>query len=98
MSTTEALAILRGCELAMDLGHRSVIIESDSKAIISSLSPSLGESFQDCRWSWVPRSANITEDTLALRRSTKMCNITWVCTPPSSLVHVLNKDGLPCPP
>ena len=35
--------------------------------------------------------------TLASRRNSKMCNFTWVDRPPSSLVHVLNRDGLPCP-
>ncbi|KAM1776455.1 hypothetical protein ACFX15_042380 [Malus domestica] len=56
-----------------------------------------GESFQDCRWTWVPRSANQAADLLASRTCTEMCNFCWVNRPPSSLVHVLNKDGLPCP-
>ncbi|KAB2610459.1 hypothetical protein D8674_018491 [Pyrus ussuriensis x Pyrus communis] len=54
-------------------------------------------SFQDCRWSWVPRSANAAAHKLASRRNPEMCGFTWVNHPPSSLVHVLNKDGLPCP-
>ncbi|KAM1294906.1 hypothetical protein ACFX1Q_015702 [Malus domestica] len=58
----------------------------------------IAESFQCCRWSWVKRSANMTAHCLASRRNTEMCGLTWINTPPSSLVHVLNKDGLPCPP
>ncbi|KAM1241975.1 hypothetical protein TB2_047250 [Malus domestica] len=53
--------------------------------------------FHDCRWSWAPRSANMAADRLASRSCVKMCDFTWVDRPPSSLVHVLNKDGLPCP-
>nr|XP_017178544.2 uncharacterized protein LOC108169546 [Malus domestica] len=55
----------------------------------------LGESFQDCRWSWIPRSANIAADSLVSASNLKMCNVIWVDQPPSSLVHVLNNDGNP---
>ncbi|XP_050161122.1 uncharacterized protein LOC126634631 [Malus sylvestris] len=58
----------------------------------------LGDSFQDCRWSWTPRLANMAADSLASRRNKEMCDFTWVDRPPSSLVHVLCNDGLPCPP
>ncbi|RXH86973.1 hypothetical protein DVH24_022246 [Malus domestica] len=58
----------------------------------------LGESFQDCRWSWIPRSANMTADSLASHRCVEMCDVSWVNRPPSSLVFVLHSDGLPCPP
>lgn len=54
-------------------------------------------SFQDCRWSWSPRTANMASHSLVSRDNTEMCNVTWVNRPPSSLVHVLNKDGLPYP-
>ncbi|KAM3002069.1 hypothetical protein FF2_038272 [Malus domestica] len=57
----------------------------------------LGESFNDCRWSWIPRSANMAADLLALRQSREVCDNIWVNRPPSSLVHVLCNDGLPCP-
>ncbi|KAM1035501.1 hypothetical protein ACFX2I_038642 [Malus domestica] len=57
----------------------------------------LGESFNDCRWSWVPRSANMAADLLALRQSREVCDNIWVNRPPSSFVHVLCNDGLPCP-
>ncbi|KAM1383307.1 hypothetical protein PS2_035388 [Malus domestica] len=58
----------------------------------------LGESFQDCRWSWTPRSANTTADSLASNRCVEMCDVSWVNRPPSSLIFVLHCDGLPCPP
>ncbi|CAN6676537.1 unnamed protein product [Malus baccata var. baccata] len=57
----------------------------------------LGGSFQECRWSWVPRSANSAADLLASRRCKEVCDLIWVNRPPSSLVHVLYNDGLPCP-
>ncbi|CAN6559066.1 unnamed protein product [Malus baccata var. baccata] len=55
----------------------------------------LGKTFQNCRWSWVPRSANVAADSLASTNNQEMCDIVWVDRPPSSLVHVLNNDGLP---
>ena len=58
----------------------------------------LKEAFQRCCWSWVPRSANLVADRLVSRFNTEMYGSSWVNQPPSSLVHVLNKDGLPCPP
>ena len=54
----------------------------------------LSGSFQNCRWSWVPRSANGAADALASAGITEMCDIVWVNRPPSSLVHVLCN---PCP-
>ncbi|TQD78026.1 hypothetical protein C1H46_036422 [Malus baccata] len=57
----------------------------------------LGEAFQNCRWSWVPRTANMAADALTSRGCAEMCDVVWVDRPPSSLVFVLNNDGLPCP-
>ncbi|KAM2434270.1 hypothetical protein PS1_024386 [Malus domestica] len=58
----------------------------------------LGDSFQDYRWSWIPRSANLAADLLVSTRFPEMCNVSWVDRPPSSLVNVLNNYGLLCPP
>ncbi|KAM1170259.1 hypothetical protein ACFX1X_021051 [Malus domestica] len=58
----------------------------------------LQDSFQMCRWYWVSRSVNLTANRLASRSNTEMCGYTWINHPPYSLVHILNKDGLPCPP
>ncbi|RXH79831.1 hypothetical protein DVH24_040978 [Malus domestica] len=57
----------------------------------------LGEAFQNCFWSWVPRSANMAADALSSRDCAEMCDVVWVDRPPSSLVFVLNNDVLPCP-
>ncbi|XP_070667358.1 uncharacterized protein [Malus domestica] len=57
----------------------------------------LGEAFQFCRWSWVPRSANGAAHELASVGFTEMSDSVRVERPPSSLVFVLNNDGLPCP-
>ncbi|KAM1074000.1 hypothetical protein ACFXTH_019029 [Malus domestica] len=111
----EAMALLKGCKLAAELGFWWIVAESDSLEVVSSLKGDisngswevfpilentlrLGNSFQGCRWSWVPRLDNQSADRLALRTNLEMCGKTWVRRPPSSLVHILNKDGLPCPP
>ncbi|CAN6717826.1 unnamed protein product [Malus baccata var. baccata] len=57
----------------------------------------MGKAFNDCRWSWVPRSANMASDLLASRQSREVCDNIWVNRPTSSLVHVLCNNGLPCP-
>ncbi|XP_070679335.1 uncharacterized protein [Malus domestica] len=57
----------------------------------------LSESFQNCRWSWVPRSANMAADALVSAGFMEICDVVWVDKPPSSLVYVLCNDGLPCP-
>ncbi|CAN6556372.1 unnamed protein product [Malus baccata var. baccata] len=35
----------------------------------------LGEDFQNCRWSWVPRSANMAADALMSRDSAELCDV-----------------------
>ncbi|XP_068314946.1 uncharacterized protein [Pyrus communis] len=57
----------------------------------------LGRDFIECRWSWVPRLANCVAHELASVDFPEMCDVVWVERPPSSLVFVLNNDGLPCP-
>ena len=104
--------MLHGCKLGAQLDLRQIIFESDAAEVISCLSSSgvdnwevspslerirvLGDSFQSCRWSWVPRSANKAAHSLALHNSSEMSDSIWVDRPPSSLVFVLNNDGLPC--
>ncbi|KAM2045508.1 hypothetical protein ACFX1Q_010495 [Malus domestica] len=58
----------------------------------------MGKTFQSCSWSWVPRSANVAADFVASNFTPEMRDFAWVERPPSSLVRILNKDGLPCPP
>ncbi|CAN6676168.1 unnamed protein product [Malus baccata var. baccata] len=95
----QAFAIWYGCVFAKSMGLHIIIVESDTKENISALAQDLiKDIFQSCCWSWVPRSANLAADRLASRSNTEMCGSTWISRPPSSLVHILNKDGLPCPP
>ncbi|CAL8155709.1 unnamed protein product [Prunus armeniaca] len=53
--------------------------------------------FIDANWPWWPRKGNVVVDHTATLASAGMSPMTWVIRPPSSLVHVLNNDGLPCP-
>lgn len=75
-------------------------ISSGSWEVFSTLTRilRLRDVFQTCRWSWVPRSTNMAANRLASRSNMKICGSSWVNQPPSSLMHVLNKDDLPCPP
>ncbi|RXH89239.1 hypothetical protein DVH24_031596 [Malus domestica] len=89
VAVAKAMAILKG----------NVLTNGSWEAFHALIkSKKLGESFQDCRWSWIPRSANMAANHLASRQCWEMCDYTWVDWPPSSLVHVLNNDRLPCPP
>ncbi|BBH05613.1 Tetratricopeptide repeat-like superfamily protein, partial [Prunus dulcis] len=45
----------------------------------------------------VPRGANRAADAAAQRARRRMCDEVWASSPPSSLVFVLQADGLPCP-
>lgn len=51
--SAEAMAILRGCELAIALGHQWVFVESDSRESISTSSSSLDNG----RWEVFPTLA-----------------------------------------
>ncbi|KAI5339630.1 hypothetical protein L3X38_018902 [Prunus dulcis] len=53
--------------------------------------------FVDTSWAWCPRTANVVAYHTTSLASARMNPVTWVNRPPSSLVHVLNNDGLPCP-
>ncbi|KAL6269322.1 hypothetical protein ACE6H2_026233 [Prunus campanulata] len=54
--------------------------------------------FGSCSWKWIPRKANKAADAAAIEAKRKMCDEVWISRPPSSLVFVLQSDGLPCPP
>ncbi|CAL8137223.1 unnamed protein product [Prunus armeniaca] len=111
----ETLAIMEGCNFAIQQGHTRVVIESDSKEAISCLNRSIPRgrwqlypilrsirnscsTFRDCNWSWVPRTVNLAADHLAKLALSRMSLSIWVNRPPSSLIGILDKDGLPCPP
>ncbi|KAL6284106.1 hypothetical protein ACE6H2_015035 [Prunus campanulata] len=54
--------------------------------------------FTSCIWRWISHRANRAADAVsAIARRTK-CDKVWLDRPPSSLVFVLQSDGLPCPP
>ncbi|KAH0981697.1 hypothetical protein GBA52_008874, partial [Prunus armeniaca] len=46
----------------------------------------------------VPRGANKAADAAASQAKRRMCDEVWEASLPSSLVFVLQADGLPCPP
>ncbi|PRQ37028.1 putative ribonuclease H-like domain-containing protein [Rosa chinensis] len=50
------------------------------------------------RWCWVHREVNQAADCLASLARRRLCAEAWVNRPPSSLVFILSKDGLPCLP
>lgn len=53
--------------------------------------------FISCDWRWISRRANKAADAVvAIARRTKW-DMVWLDRPPSSLVFVLQSDGLPCP-
>ncbi|KAL6204059.1 hypothetical protein ACLB2K_021329 [Fragaria x ananassa] len=49
-------------------------------------------------WFWIPRKANSAADLVASLVVRRKCLEVWIDRPPSSLVHVLSHNGLPCPP
>ncbi|BFG30815.1 hypothetical protein CerSpe_170890 [Prunus speciosa] len=54
--------------------------------------------FTNLNWTWVPREVNRSADAVASLARKGMCLESWLERPPSSLVHILSRDGLPCPP
>ncbi|KAM0997408.1 hypothetical protein ACFX2C_007296 [Malus domestica] len=111
VAIVEAMVMMHGCMLGISSGWNSVILESDSLETISYLKDSSRKGSWEAfhfiarcsnlrrvfRWSWVPRSANLIADHLASRNCKEVCDFVWVVRPPSSLIHVLCNDGLPCP-
>ncbi|OMO57610.1 hypothetical protein COLO4_35238 [Corchorus olitorius] len=79
--TVEALAIKDGCKLAREKGYEKIVMESDFAGVMGDINRKNGRAAD-----WVSKQYNMGIDLM-----------TWVDRPPSSLVHILNKDGLPCP-
>ena len=46
----------------------------------------------------IKRSANAAADWVAIQTKLGMCLFDWIRHHPSSLVEILDKDGLPTPP
>ncbi|RXH71467.1 hypothetical protein DVH24_018822 [Malus domestica] len=103
-----ALAVLECCKFAKNRNCQDIIVESDSQNIIRWLKMEVEDGnweifpimeirnvFQVCHWSWVPRTGNTAAHSFALQFDMGMTNLVWLNRPPSSWVHLLNKDGLP---
>ncbi|CAL2272791.1 unnamed protein product [Prunus armeniaca] len=58
----------------------------------------LKASFSSLRWAWTTRDANHAADWVASQARRGLCAEAWVIRPPTALVYVLSRDGLPCPP
>ncbi|KAI5348546.1 PREDICTED: Reverse mRNAase zinc-binding domain [Prunus dulcis] len=54
--------------------------------------------FSSCNWRWIPRKCNGVADSIAASARRRMSKDVWLHRPPSSLVFVMQADGLPCPP
>ncbi|CAL2264584.1 unnamed protein product [Prunus armeniaca] len=95
----EARAVIEGLSFAADQGYSHIWVESDSKpssiAVWGKLPRGPGNSI--LHWD-IPREANVVADAAAAIAIRGMGTEVWVDRPPSSLVHVLSRDGLPCPP
>ncbi|XP_062005967.1 uncharacterized protein LOC133723160 [Rosa rugosa] len=56
------------------------------------------ESFDDFKWDWIPREANMAAHIAATLANGSVGPLRWANQPPPSLTLVLRNDGLPCPP
>ncbi|RXH80977.1 hypothetical protein DVH24_004891 [Malus domestica] len=76
--------------MAFQQGFSNITVESDSLEVILCLKGKIDNSVLS------PRSANSAADYVASHQGMEMCDV-YVERPPSLLVGILNKDGLPCP-
>lgn len=53
--------------------------------------------YQLCLWPWVSRIADAAAHSFASQFDKGTTNLVWLDRPQSSLVYLLNKNGLPCP-
>ena len=56
------------------------------------------DSFEGFECAWISRKANQAADWVAKQVKKGVCLSNWVGLSPSSLVHILSRDGLPAPP
>ncbi|OMO50989.1 reverse transcriptase [Corchorus capsularis] len=110
----EALAVYEGLKLARNIGAQRLIVETDCQLVyqnaisirdrcweiepISEDIKNLLKDFQQSKMRWISRTANQAADWVACQARKKMCPEGWVDQPPSSLVYILSRDGLPAPP
>ena len=54
--------------------------------------------FEEFECKWIARKANQAANWIAKQVRKRMSYSNWVNLPPSSLVHILSRDGLLAPP
>ncbi|CAN6688918.1 unnamed protein product [Malus baccata var. baccata] len=84
----EAEAALVGLVLANDMGLENIMVESDSKVFVDNVIKKSIRSIE----------ANKAAHEAASHSIDRVCCRRWATQPPPSLVLILSKDGLPCPP
>ncbi|XVF32743.1 hypothetical protein REPUB_Repub17cG0109600 [Reevesia pubescens] len=52
------------------------------------------EKFEEIKFRWIHKTANKVANWIAKQSQKRMCITNWVLLPPSSLVFILDKDGL----
>ena len=104
----ELLACRRGVILAQEAGVRKLVLETDCMGVVSKLKngeldrsvhgplveeiKELLKTFDDRKIMHVRRSANGVAHTLAKRGCDNKCCNSWVGSPPSLIVNVLEND------
>ncbi|XP_043693137.1 uncharacterized protein LOC122643588 [Telopea speciosissima] len=106
----EAIAICSGLLLAANGGFKKVLVESNCYPLIKQLSSSdselaiisihhdivqLRKSFDDCSFSFVPRTTNTVADTLARSALSVESPIVWPLTSPW-LLHLCESEANVC--
>ncbi|XVE75500.1 hypothetical protein DITRI_Ditri12bG0098400 [Diplodiscus trichospermus] len=86
----EALALRDGVKLAVEKKYEKVIFENDSKILHTELA---NKSFR-----LVSRKANRAADWLAVQARKGLSFCEWQMPLATTLVGIMNKDGLPAPP
>ncbi|KAK9924550.1 hypothetical protein M0R45_032915 [Rubus argutus] len=110
----ELLAISEALSLASKKRRDKIEIESDTRDALDAITGKKNSDweaypilcqirrkkafFSQIRWSWASREVNQAADCLASFARRRLCAEAWVDRPPTSLVFILSKDGLPCPP
>lgn len=58
----------------------------------------LKNEFHHISWSWISREANRAADAAAKLAKVRLCTVNWTNCPPTSIILILQNDGLPGPP
>ncbi|CAL9002749.1 unnamed protein product, partial [Prunus brigantina] len=97
----EAIALLEGCKFARERNLTKVCFEFDSLELIKCVKGNIGREMEPVSCPYPHRIDNQAADNLASLALSRRSTEVWVerppPPPPTSLVPILNKDGLPCP-